>query len=110
MCWSERKIIMYVTPTRMADATTPTAQTPASSSTNMLSDTQSMFLTLLTTELKTQDPTAPQDPTQMVDQLVQFNSLNQLISINGSMNTLVSDATSATTSSGQTTSTGANNA
>ncbi len=52
-----------------------------------------MFLTLLTTELKTQDPTAPEDPTQMVDQLVQFNSLNELININGSMSTLVSDAT-----------------
>ena len=89
---------MYITPTRMADATTPTAQTAASSSTNALSDTQSMFLTLLTTELKTQDPTAPQDPTQMVDQLVQFNSLNELVSINGSMNTLVGDATAATTS------------
>ena len=96
---------MYITPTRMADAS---QQSAGSSSTNTLTDTQSMFLTLLTTELKTQDPTAPQDPTQMVDQLVQFNSLNQLISINGSMNTLVSDATPTTTSSGQTTPTGAN--
>ncbi|MGA2960108.1 MAG: flagellar hook capping FlgD N-terminal domain-containing protein [Candidatus Korobacteraceae bacterium] len=101
---------MYITPTRMdaTTPTTPTAQTTASSSTNTLSDTQSMFLTLLTTELKTQDPTAPEDPTQMVDQLVQFNSLNQLININGSMSTLVSDATPATTSGSQTTPTGAN--
>jgi flagellar basal-body rod modification protein FlgD len=103
MCWSERKIIVYIIPTRMADSTTPTTQSAASSPTSALGDTQSMFLTLLTTELKTQDPTAPQDPTQMVDQLVQFNSLNELISINGSMNTLVGETTTAATSSGQTT-------
>jgi flagellar basal-body rod modification protein FlgD len=40
------------------------------------------FLTLLTAQLKSQDPTAPQDPTQFVTQLVQFNSLQQLIQIN----------------------------
>ena len=98
---------MSISPITMAGASTPTTTTPtaASSATNTLSDTQSMFLTLLTTELKTQDPTAPEDPTTMVDQLVQFNSLNQLININGSMSTLVSDATPAATS---TTSTGTN--
>lgn len=40
------------------------------------------FITLLTAELKGQDPTNPMDPTQFVSQLVQFNSLEQLISIN----------------------------
>ena len=100
---------MYVTPTHMAASgtpTTPTTSTTDSSSTSTLNSTQSMFLQLLTTELKTQDPTAPQDPTQMVNQLVQFNSLNELVSINGSLNTLVRDAT-PTTSSSQTPSTGA---
>lgn len=33
------------------------------------------FLTLLTTELKNQDPTQPQDPTQSVTQLAQFSQL-----------------------------------
>ena len=99
---------MYVTPTRMADDHQSSAQNAASSSTNTLNDTQSMFLTLLTTELKTQDPTAPEDPTQMVDQLVQFNSLNELISMNGSMSTLVTDATPATASGSPTNPTGAN--
>lgn len=40
------------------------------------------FLTLLTAQLKSQDPTQPQDPTAFVTQLVQFNSLQQLIQIN----------------------------
>ena len=99
---------MNVTPIQ-ADATTNTASSATTSSSNStLNDTQSMFLTLLTTELKTQDPTAPEDPTQMVSQLVQFNSLNELISMNGSMTTLVADATPAATTGSQTTSTGAN--
>jgi flagellar basal-body rod modification protein FlgD len=39
------------------------------------------FLTLLTAQLKSQDPTQPQDPTAFVAQLVQFNSLEQLLQI-----------------------------
>ncbi len=40
------------------------------------------FLTLLVSELKNQDPTAPTDPSQYITQLVQVNSLQQLIGIN----------------------------
>src|SRR5882724_8188625 len=39
------------------------------------------FLTLLTAQLKSQDPTQPQDPTAFVAQLVQFNRLDQLLQI-----------------------------
>ena len=95
---------MYVNANRYAESTssgqTSTSQTD-STATSMLNDTQSMFLTLLTTELKTQDPTAPEDPTQMVNQLVQFNTLNEVVSINNSLQTLVSNAglTSSTATS-----------
>lgn len=88
---------MYVTPTRMADAAQSSGQSSASSSAGSTSDMQSEFLTLLTTELKTQDPTAPEDPTQMITQLAQFNSLNELISMNTFLGTLVSDATPTST-------------
>lgn len=37
------------------------------------------FLTLLTTQLKNQDPLSPQDSTQWVTQLVQFSSVEQQI-------------------------------
>lgn len=82
-----------------------TSTAASGSSNTALGDTQSMFLTLLTTELKTQDPTSPQDPMQMVNQLVQFNTLNEVISINQSLNTLVANSTpsaaiSATSSTG----------
>ena len=87
---------MYVSANRFAESASSgqaSATQSDPSATSMLSDTQSMFLTLLTTELKTQDPTSPQDPTQMVSQLVQFNTLNEVISINDSLQTLVSNTT-----------------
>ncbi|MGE5111440.1 MAG: flagellar hook capping FlgD N-terminal domain-containing protein [Acidobacteriaceae bacterium] len=40
-----------------------------------------MFLQLLTTELKSQNPISPMDPTQFVGQLVQFNTLGELMQI-----------------------------
>lgn len=40
-----------------------------------------MFLKLLTTQLKAQDPLSPMNPTEFVGQLVQFNTLGQIIRI-----------------------------
>ncbi len=50
-------------------------------------DAQSTFLSLLVTELKAQDPTAPMDPTQMVAQMLSMNQLDQLIQINQTLQT-----------------------
>src|SRR6267142_2118635 len=58
----------------------PAATTPPASAGNGL--TGNDFLTLLTAQLKSQDPLQPMDPTAFVGQLVQFNSLQQLIDIN----------------------------
>jgi len=58
------------------------AAAPNSSATDSSTITSSDFLTLLVTEMKNQDPTAPTDPTQYVQQLVGVNSLEQLIDIN----------------------------
>jgi flagellar basal-body rod modification protein FlgD len=52
------------------------------------------FLTLLTAQLKSQDPTAPTDPTEFVGQLVQFNSLEQLIQINSNLQQALPPASS----------------
>jgi flagellar basal-body rod modification protein FlgD len=46
-----------------------------------------MFLTLLTTQLKAQDPLSPMDPTAMVGQLVQFNTLNEIVKIRSLLET-----------------------
>jgi flagellar basal-body rod modification protein FlgD len=39
------------------------------------------FLTLLTSELKAQDPISPLDPNEMVGQIVSLNQLDQLMQI-----------------------------
>jgi flagellar basal-body rod modification protein FlgD len=44
------------------------------------SDTQA-FISILSAELQSQDPTQPLDPTTFVTQLAQFNSLDELINI-----------------------------
>ena len=63
-------------------STTPTTNTNQQSLSGLTGDS---FLTLLTAQLKSQDPTAPTDPTEFVGQLVQFNSLEQLIQINSNL-------------------------
>ncbi len=60
------------------------------------------FLTLLGSELKNQDPTAPTDPNAYIDQLVQVNSLQQLISINQGIGSLGGSGTGTGTGTGTT--------
>src|ERR1700759_3303951 len=46
------------------------------------------FLTLLTAQLKNQDPTNPTDPTQFVAQLAQFSTVEQLTKSNTTLDTI----------------------
>ena len=64
-----------------AKASTPTTTgtTPGSSTASGIGST---FLSLLSTELQNQDPTAPVDSTAMVGQMISLNQLDQLASIN----------------------------
>ncbi|HZU30305.1 MAG TPA: flagellar hook capping FlgD N-terminal domain-containing protein [Candidatus Angelobacter sp.] len=59
------------------------------------------FLTLLTAQLKSQDPTQPTDPTEFVGQLVQFNSLEQLLQIKDLLQQSIGAPTDSTQSSTQ---------
>ena len=72
---------------------TPTSQTSASSTPSnglaQLSNNFDTFLTLLTTQLKNQDPTAPMDSNQFTQQLVQFSQVEQQINTNGNLKTLI---------------------
>ena len=52
-------------------------------------DYKAEFLTLLMTQLKFQDPTAPFDSQQMVAQQAQFASLEQMQSLNQNLLTLL---------------------
>ena len=66
---------------------TAAAKTPASSAMSGTGTdiTSNDFLSLLVTEMKNQDPTAPTDPNAYISQLVGVNSLQQLISINSEL-------------------------
>src|ERR1700756_4166435 len=89
----------------MTTATSPTTTTPAASTTNangtssgasalnQLSGNFSTFLTLLTTQLKNQDPTSPMDSNQFTQQLVEYSQVEQQINTNTNLTTLISQGT-----------------
>jgi len=84
--------------------TTPTTSTPTATATTgaqnsasalgQLSSNFSTFLTLLTTQLKNQDPTAPMDSNQFTQQLVEFSQVEQQINTNSNLNTLITQGQS----------------
>jgi flagellar basal-body rod modification protein FlgD len=56
---------------------------------NKLSGDYNNFLTLLTTQLKNQDPLSPMDTTQFTQQLVEFSSVEQQINGNKKLDQLI---------------------
>ncbi len=72
--------------------TSLTALTNAAATTKVgaqANETQmNQFLTLLTTQLKNQDPMQPTDPTQFVAQLAQFTSVEQLVKSNSTLTSI----------------------
>lgn len=74
------------------DSLTSSAATAAATATksNQTID-QSGFLKLLTTQLKTQDPTEPTDNTQMVQQMATFSQVAGITEMNQSLKSMLSD-------------------
>jgi flagellar basal-body rod modification protein FlgD len=75
---------------------TPTATTSGTSNDAMsqLSSNFSTFLTLLTTQLKNQDPTSPMDSNQFTQQLVMYSQVEQQIDTNTNLKSLIAQGTS----------------
>jgi flagellar basal-body rod modification protein FlgD len=84
--------------------TAPTTNTPAPAATpsstaatntlaglGSLADNFNTFLTLLTTQLQNQDPTAPLDSNQFTQQLVQMTGVEQQLNTNSLLQTLVTN-------------------
>jgi flagellar basal-body rod modification protein FlgD len=96
------------TPTPIAPAATANSSPTDSGSdpTSPLQSTDTMFLQLLTTQLKNQSPLDPMDPDQLTSELVQFNMLDQLSQINGFLqsSTIAPPAAGATGSTANATS------
>jgi len=82
---------MTVTP---AASTTPTSTSSQPDAMKQLSSNFSTFLTLLTTQLKNQDPTSPMDSNEFTQQLVMYSQVEQQIDTNDSLKTLISQGTS----------------
>ncbi|MDR3495673.1 MAG: flagellar hook capping FlgD N-terminal domain-containing protein [Ancalomicrobiaceae bacterium] len=72
--------------------TVPTNSSTSTSTTDMsaLSSNYTMFLQLLTTQLKNQDPTSPMDANQFTQQLVQYSQVEQQIKSNSTLTSIAS--------------------
>jgi flagellar basal-body rod modification protein FlgD len=72
------------------------AQAPANNNPGVITDSNSLnktfsnFLTLLTTQLQHQDPTAPMDTAKFTDQLVSFSQVEQQLKSNAYLEELIS--------------------
>lgn len=60
-------------------------------------DSQNRFLTLLTTQLKNQDPLSPMDNAQMTSQLAQISTVDGIERLNATLATLISSQQSSET-------------
>lgn len=77
----------------MTDVTTLAAlnsdHSTSDTSRKSLADNMDSFLTLLTAQLKNQDPLSPMDSTQFTNQLVQFAGVEQQINANNNLESLI---------------------
>src|SRR6266436_2450149 len=92
----------------LASTVTPAATAASSSSNSSAASTPlgdpKLFISLITAQLKAQDPLNPMSPQDMVNQLTQVSSLQQLISINQTLKNISSGnlGTTQTNSAGRT--------
>ena len=87
-----------MTTNSVSDAT-PIATQSATTSTSSGS-IDSMFMQLLITQLKNQDPLSPMDPSTFVQQLAQVTSLDQLTQINQLLQSKLGGTSPPTSTSG----------
>jgi flagellar basal-body rod modification protein FlgD len=81
------------TPSVYQSLTNPTTTT----STTATDDAQTRFLTLLTTQLKNQDPMNPVDSAQTTSQLAQISTVDGITQLNATMKTLMGSYQSSQT-------------
>src|ERR1700716_1427385 len=76
-------------PSPIVSATTPPSASSASSAGTTLAGNFQAFLTILTTQLKNQNPLDPLDSNQFTQQLVQFAGVEQQLKSNDQLKTLI---------------------
>jgi flagellar basal-body rod modification protein FlgD len=83
-----------MTTTAPVTSTAPTPAVAGSDAMSKLSGNFSTFLTLLTTQLKNQDPTSPMDSSTFTQQLVEYSQVEQQIDSNSNLKTLITQGQS----------------
>src|SRR3954465_4836987 len=79
-----------MTTTAPVSTSIPTSSTAAGSDAmSQLSGNFNTFLTLLTSQLKNQDPTSPMDSSTFTQQLVMYSQVEQQIGTNTNLKTLI---------------------
>jgi len=80
--------------TAIPSTTAATSGTSSNGAMNQLSGNFDMFLKLLTTQLKQQDPLDPMNTSQFTQQLVEYSQVEQQIDTNSNLQSLLSQGTS----------------
>jgi len=86
--------------TAISSTSSATDATSSSSTSAYNKLTEADFMTLLTTQLANQDPTAPVDNTQMLAQLAQFSTLAGVDQTNTDLSTISGQIGTATGTAG----------
>src|SRR5664279_439991 len=87
---------MTTVTTTTADLYSSLNGTPAAKA-STTTDSQSRFLTLLTAQLKNQDPLNPMDNAQMTSQLAQISTVDGIERLNTTLQSLISDSSNSQT-------------
>lgn len=82
-------ILASPTTNSSTSAATTTAVSTTGTQKNSIAGDFTQFLTLLTTQLKYQDPLSPMDTTQFTAQLAQFANVEQTANVNTNMKSLI---------------------
>lgn len=78
------------TSTQNSSSTNTSATSSTATDQASLNQTYSQFLSMLTTQLKNQDPLSPMDSTQFTNQLVAFSQVEQQIKTNDNLSQMLS--------------------
>lgn len=91
--------IQFTTPVHAQPAADSSGNNGSSSTKAPAVDYQQVFMQLLATELRSQDPTQPINPTEMVTQMVQINQLSDVAGIYSLLQKQAAATTSSTAQS-----------
>src|ERR1700757_2229387 len=84
-------------PTSGTGSSSSSTSSSSSSSSSQIGLTSNQFLSLLTTQLQSQNPLNPTDPNQFTSEMVQYASLSQQIDTNTSLTSMNSTLSSILT-------------